>query len=357
MKIGIVTFFRAPNYGAMLQARALWCYLKGRGHEVYFVDHDFGGEHPQPLWRCLVARNVRAVKTKLRQYVRHRCTLFSADSPVAPLDYPFDAVVVGSDQMWNPRWMKPHIPVVFLAFARCKRISYAVSFGVAEWGGNCREEVRGLLAGFEAISVRERSGVEIVRELCGRSAEVMPDPTLLWNASFYEKLLGGRTQADSFVFSFFLDEFASGADADRCERAVSRAIGVKRVRHAYDHGPFPLSLYCRLLKVRRKIGIEEWFSYLSSARFVVTNSFHGTVFSLLFHRPFVVVKHEGSAAGMNDRLLTLLSAFGLEERFVTAEELASEPAFLSAVIDWSAVDGVLEKARGKADRFFGEVGL
>ena len=128
MKIGILTFFRNPNYGAMLQAYALWRFLQKEGHDVQFIDYDFPNARRIPLWRCFVSRSVSGMRQKLTSYVRFPITAFAETFPRTRLYVSFedlqnncpryDAIVVGSDQMWNPIWCANWaVPLVFLAFA------------------------------------------------------------------------------------------------------------------------------------------------------------------------------------------------------------------------------------------------
>ena len=182
MKIGIVTYFRVANYGAMLQAYALWQVLKSMGHEVVFVSCPFSVAKRMPLWRCLVSRNINSLKSKLEQYIRFPISEFAAVYPQTKECHTLEdcrqvvkdcgAVIVGSDQMWNPVWnYGANLRYVMLDFAAvdAKKIAYAVSFGVKEWQPHPNDVLAGeLLKRFSAISVREESGVELVRELSGR---------------------------------------------------------------------------------------------------------------------------------------------------------------------------------------------
>ena len=114
MKIGVLTFFRNPNYGAMLQSYALWKFIEEKGHEVEFIDYDFANARRPSFLRCLISKTVSGVRTKLSQYVRYEISRFTMDYPKSRLfrsiedlteNCPkYDCVIVGSDQMWNPLW-------------------------------------------------------------------------------------------------------------------------------------------------------------------------------------------------------------------------------------------------------------
>ena len=243
MKIGIVTFFCVPNYGAMLQAYALWHYLEDRGHEVEFIDYSFGNTRRMPLWKCFFSRNIAnwigMVRKKLALRAQFEITQFSASFPrtkrvstfseLLELGKRFDAIIVGSDQMWNPLWCsKSSLPIVLLDFAaeKVKRISYAVSFGTREWQKEQNAELAGkLLRRFDAISVREKSGAELVHSLSGRNdAQILLDPTLLYTSTFYIPLFNVQTgnTKERYIFSYILEEWTNSEDITSIVNVVSQ---------------------------------------------------------------------------------------------------------------------------------------
>ena len=211
MKIGIVTFFCVPNYGAMLQAYSLWKFLEEHGHSVEFIDYPFGNSRRIPLWKCFLTRNISnwfdEVRKKLQFFVRFEIVRFSDSFPrtkrvstfekLLEFKEKYDAVIVGSDQMWNPTWFSgSYLPIVMLDFTAdsVRRISFAVSFGTKEWREDQNANKAGqLLQKFDAISVREKSGLNLVLKLSGRNdAKWMIDPTLLHTIPFYEPLFSNE---------------------------------------------------------------------------------------------------------------------------------------------------------------------
>ena len=174
MKIGILTFYRVPNYGAMLQAYALRAYLENRGHSVCFINYPFPTTfRPSYPWKML-DRRLNFKRAKLKAYYDYGMTEFARLYPQTVLSTTFeelsnqakafDVVIVGSDQMWNPKWTSHEmLPLVFLGFVddSIAKISYAASFGVARWDRDDAMEVGRWLRRFAAISVREQSGVEM----------------------------------------------------------------------------------------------------------------------------------------------------------------------------------------------------
>ena len=374
MKVGIVTFFCVPNYGAMLQAYSLWKYLEERGHEVEFIDYAFGNARRIPLWKCFVSRRFHgyldAIRKKLKAYVRFNIVQFSDAFPrtrrivtFAELEEAgrkYDALIVGSDQMWNPLWCSGGaLPVVMLDFASRgkKRIAYSVSFGTKEWKKEQKaDEAARLLRKFDAISVREESGMKLVQELSGRNdARWMVDPTLLHSASFYELLLNcecrGRTR---YVFSYMLDEWLGGENVESVLRVVMTARGVDEIHSDRMSASGLLSPICKMLHVPSKVSVGTWLSEIANSDFVVTNSFHGTVFSILFHKPFLTMPVSGKMSGMNERVVSLLSMVGLESRIINTKDLDGCGNLVGATIDWDEVDRRLDIERSRADAFFKE---
>lgn len=376
MKIGIVTFFCVPNYGAMLQSYALWKYLEGRGHDVEFIDYAFGNTRCIAFWKCFVTRNLHnslaVIRKKLKSYVSFSTTQFSDTYPrtqrcdtfaaLEAIGGKYDALIVGSDQMWNPAWCAGlHLPVVMLDFAHksVKRISYAVSFGTQEWPyDRSRDLVRGLLQKFNAISVREGSGVGLVQRLSGRNdAKWLLDPTLLHQASFYASLMSVKKSEERYIFSYFLDEWMGNEDVGSAIEAVKFARGVDAVRNDRIAVQGALAPICKALKVQKKVAVSEWLTLIANADFIVTNSFHGVVFSILFHRPFIVIPVSGNLAGMNDRVTSLLGMLNLDRRSIFSNNIDSIKVVAMERINWDVVDDVLTSRRNDTVSFFSGIGL
>lgn len=371
MKIGIVTFYRVANYGAMLQAYSLMNTLERMGHEVVFIRHQRCAPKRLPLWRTLVSRNLKGLKAKLKNFACHSITDFAASYPqtkycetieevkLATADC--DAFIVGSDQMWNPLWCSgASLPLVMLDFAAegKTRVSYAASFGTKEWreDQNAAEASR-MLKKFKAISVREESGVKLVESLSGRTdAKCLLDPTLLQNAAFYNEIIAKsgirRDKVNKpYVFNYILDEWSNVSEMQTALSAVKDKLNISKVVTDRKYAPGLLSLLCRVLGVKAKIKVPEWLEAIASSEFVFTNSFHGTVFSILFHKPFVSVLIKGKMSGMNERALSLLKNIGLEDRAVYSDEIEKISSLVDKPINWEEVDSRLDELREVAKEF------
>lgn len=375
MKIGIVTFFRVANYGAMLQAYALWKFLESRGHEVVFIRTPRVAPTCIPFWRCFVSRSWKGFITKLKMHVQYPMTDFAADYPQTILCSSIeqvkretadcDAFIVGSDQMWNPIWCSgEHLPLVMLDFvAEGKpRFAYAVSFGVKTWEAKYDPLRAGaLLSKFKAISVREMSGVAIVKNLTGRTdTKCLLDPTLLYGRDFYQRLIGKcptKNLCNSpYIFRYWL-HWSDVMESDRVVELIKMRTGVSCV----DGDVVPVGgisgLLYRLCGIDGKVSVPEWLNKIAGASFVLTNSFHGTVFAILFHRPFFSVLLRGDMSGMNERALSLLRIVGLEDRAIYLDEFDKYEPLVGRTIDWIGVEKMLSARRDEVDLFWGEVRL
>ena len=210
----------------------------------------------------------------------------------------YDCVVVGSDQMWNSAWCSPdYLPVVFLDFvpAGCRRIAYAVSFGDSEWRDvETAKTVGEMLCRFDGISVREKSGVRIVKELSGRDAVVRRDPTMLYDEGFYADLITGgvpRTNGNRFVFAHILD-WSNGVREQAAVRNALEESGASEVLTAEEQG--------------HPVSVGEWLRRIRDAEVVVTNSYHAIIFAKMFGRNLVPLMLDGPYSMMNERVLDLL---------------------------------------------------
>lgn len=371
MKIGIVTFYRVANYGAMLQAYSLMNVLERMGHEVVFIRYKFCAPKKLPLWRTLVSRNLKGLKVKLKNYICHSITDFAANYPqtkycetvdevkLATADC--DAFIVGSDQMWNPLWSSGEsLPLVMLDFVGDgkTRISYAASFGTKEWREDQNAaEASLMLKKFKSISVREESGVKLVELLSGRmDAKCLLDPTLLQNATFYNEIIANNeirrdVSKKPYVFTYIFRKWSDIKEMRTALDVVKEKLNIPNVVTDRRYAPGLIGVLCRVLGVKAKIKVPEWLARIASSEFVFTNSFHGTVFAILFHRPFVSVLIKGKMSGMNERALSLLKNIGLEERAVYSDEIEKISSLVDKPINWEAVDSRLDELRNVAKAF------
>ncbi|MBP5322089.1 MAG: polysaccharide pyruvyl transferase family protein [Kiritimatiellae bacterium] len=360
MRIGVITFVnRNCNYGGVFQGVAMRDYLRSLGHEAVLLDVQF--DRVKSPFLKFLERPAKGIleRVKVRRFAPFkRKYVASGLSPFYPLEAfladppPYDAYVCGSDQIWNKGICAHPLKrrLFFLDFGPegARRIAYAASWGAAATDPVWERDVAACLRRFDAISVREESGVAMAAKL-GAAATWLPDPTLLHTPDYW------GTMADGAVHP------AAGTTLFKCEYrwtpVVPFATVEQLIREAYPSirtvVPFsnkPL----RECAMFRCLSPEEWLSHVRHATFVLTNSYHATLFSIQFHRPFLVVPLDGKYAGMNERIFSITSRLGLQDRIVqsAAPDLLRER--IAAPIDWDRVERTLAPWREEARRFLTE---
>ncbi|MCL1907136.1 MAG: polysaccharide pyruvyl transferase family protein [Propionibacteriaceae bacterium] len=314
-RIVVLTLPSERNYGNRLQAYALSQALVKLDHDATMIEFYSQSTFLRSARRAIAQWYHRlfgtpwglateakrlAFRRFSRQYVptKRYLSVFTAKSWFKTVD----CFIVGSDQVWNPH-LTSTSSRMFLQFApRRKRVAYAASFGVSTIPDEKRASYINWLSGIEHISVREESAAEIVESLTGRNAQVVLDPTMLLSPEEWLSLElppDHRIPEEPFIFSYHLRE----ANSEIRERILeySRDTGARILDVMGDHFH---SSHVALTPA-------EFVHAVSKADLVVTDSFHGLVFSIIMNRP-VVVGPRSDGDGMNSRVITLLRAFGLE---------------------------------------------
>jgi hypothetical protein len=327
-KIGLVTIVDYTNYGNRLQNYAAQQVLRSLGCDVVTIVNEqlvsgtvvgkrslikrLFGLNVGALWRRMV-RSVHKKKRdlvtkskhdKLKKFssshIRESDFVIRVDDIPADLSDAFDAFVVGSDQVWNPRFRKGS-PIDFLRFTeRAKRVSYSASFGVSEIPSQYRDSYQTWLSEFAHLSVREDSGADIIRQLTGREAAVLCDPTLMldkdqWLSISSVSLLKPR---GAYLLTYFL-----GGISKEVEQLISRLVKEHHLEVVH------LGSFKQMNRYDTDLG--EFIDYIQSSFIFLTDSFHGTVFSILFDKPFIVFDRQGTLPSMSSRIDTLLRKFDL----------------------------------------------
>lgn len=314
MKTGILTLHEADSYGAVLQAYALQRTLERLSTESEFLSFArVGAEPPRTADRyppALIGRIRREGERRAAVFAGFRSERLRCAAPVpwreaAEAAAGYERIIVGSDQVWNPR-----IPGVderyFLPFAPPeKRFSYAASFGAEDLPAGVRDWCAGQLRDFAGLSVREESGRRLIQELTGRDAAVCLDPTLLLARGEWEAL-AAPPECEGYVLAFLL-KFDGPLLAAAKEEATRRGVEIKTAAGAF----MPQLGF----DAWSGVGVERWLGLIRNAGCVFTNSFHGAVFSLLFGRPLRTAGLEGALAGRSGRIEELLRRAGMEESF------------------------------------------
>ncbi|QOS68991.1 polysaccharide pyruvyl transferase family protein [Eggerthella guodeyinii] len=343
-RIGIMTSEESflNNYGAVLQGFALFTVLRDMGFDPQIIRYD--GLRNQATNRGKIAsfinssgklkRIINKVKRKkISDQIIGRTELFRAFQDKYMVffsekrhcwdsirhDPPqFDQYVCGSDQIWNPVFKgNANDRGYFLDFAPLgkRRIAYAPSVGVNVLPAECSDEFNELILKFDSISVRERSGARIIESLTGKECFVALDPTLLLEP---ERWRGMEVPLKNIQNEFVLVyQFRSSEFQVQSVEMLSKALGLPVVSIALSEASLETPF-----EKRFDVGPSEFLWLVDHARFVCTDSFHATVFSILFGTPFIVFEREkiGKAgADMNSRVSNLLETFDLSERIVKQE--------------------------------------
>lgn len=338
MKIAILTLPIHVNYGGILQAYALQTVLERMGNSVIILNTApvfrkiQWSRIPKRIVKKILGRDVRIfeefdqkkeypiVNKSIIDFRKKYLNEFFIDdfSEIEKLNV--DAIVVGSDQVWRPLFFKQmwhaKIEDAFLYFTRdmkIKRLAYAASFGVDTWEMTEYETelIKQIVKKFSCVTVREQSGIALMRDHLGVEAKLVLDPTMLLNAEDYvlQFDLKSVKQSDGDLLVYILDK---SKNKDKILSTVIKETGLK-----------PFFVNNELISKRAPIedriapSIELWLRGFYDAKMVITDSFHACVFSILFNKPFFVL---GNAGRGLSRIKSLLKVFGLENRYVDLNE-------------------------------------
>lgn len=318
MKVAILTYHNSPNNaGAVLQAWALQRTLEKLGHEAVVIDYHRKRGDANKWWRfgSLSGIYYAMKRFPLEMLRQSRCNAFRRRYlNLTPEEYgdrvqyrDADAFITGSDQVFNPvhNEMNSDFLLDFVPSGK-RRVSYGASFGTKDFNAEYSVMLKTCLPKFDALSVREESGVATIKNIAGIDSLLVLDPTLLLDADEYRPLMaGGRSASppnEPYVFMYII---GNHPDARLIALEKAREIGAKRIvvmtnGRAEWHLP--------QLGTFRRIHVyspSDFLAHIASAAYVVTNSFHGTAFSIVFNRPFVSLRN--GTAGDN-RMATLLNA-------------------------------------------------
>lgn len=346
-KVGIITMHKVWNAGSALQAYALQHIVANLGYDVELIDYVYPNwEHtayqqsdkdfPQHSYLGLCKSFISQVKAKwsakdpMALYYKFYAEQFN-DSAVcyqsrkSLLENPpiCDIYVTGSDQVWNPNYIGFDTNF-FLAFApaSAKRISYASSFSVSSVPAYLREIYASELNNYSHLSVREASGKALVKELTGKEAEVCLDPTLLLDRKSWLKLADASSiRIDEPYLLIYIMGYAYSPYPDiyRHIEAVNKELNLPIVWLNGVEGHYHIKFRKKQISLT---GPYEFLYLFANAAFVVTDSFHGTAFSLNMEREFIsVVK---SLEGSDSRMMNLLRSVGASSRARVCKEAVHE---------------------------------
>ncbi len=325
MKIGILTYHSAHNYGAVLQAYATRQYLHLQGHEVYMIDYRpeaitkryelsskrFFRKNPIKILNEL--KISQAKKIKYDKYVNF-IDLLNLSKPVNQIPSNLDAYIIGSDQVWNPKITKRFEPFYFADFnfpkGEKKYISYAASAETKALTNDEIEFYKKNLQNFDSLSVREEELKTLLAPLTSQEITQVLDPTLLLEKQEWDKVAKTPNEKEKYVLVY---EVRKDPRTLEFAKNIAEQLGAKVVQLATD---VTINNY-KDATVDAKAGAEEYVGWIKNAACVVTSSFHGTAFSVIYQKDFYSIALED---GKNTRVSSLLSKISLDHRIIPVGE-------------------------------------
>lgn len=345
-KIGLITIIDKNNYGNRLQNYALSKYIKNRLQCNVETLENYSYSNSKKMYLIRIVRNyILNLRHKENYNLNRQNNFLDFDNKIKYASKKincfsnlngFDYLIVGSDQIWNPEFRRLRDIDLLKTVTPEKRISYAASFGVNEIPENLKENVSKELKKFKAISVREDRGKEIVEELTGRKdVEVLVDPTMLLTSEEWDKVSKKPTmlKTDKYILNYFLGELSE-----------ERKNEIERIAKENN---------CEIINILDKnspyyeCGPSEFLYLEKNAFLICTDSFHSSVFAILYNRPFIIFDREQkNLVSMNSRLETLIKKFKLKDRKfegkITEKNLNH---------DYTEAYEILEEERKKSDKF------
>lgn len=315
MKAGVITFHSAFNFGASLQTWALQKVLHNFGVDNYVIHY-----HPDvidDLYDPIPSKNplkrfyfrmrlmmkkdgrIRLLRYKrYNQFIHEQFKLIGDCRTYEDLektDFGLDAYIVGSDQVWNSDHIGGYNPAYFLEFAPKDKlkIAYAASVGREFIFPKYHDDIKNALTSFDAISIREESSLEMMQMLTDKPVNVVLDPTLLLTKEDYEDIKSFPDPGEKYILVYMMEynkEFVKLANR------ISRATGLPIIQRRNR------TLFANEIQSCFTNTPGEWLGLIENAEYVFTNSFHGTVFSLIYKKPFISMLHSGTGARTEDLL-------------------------------------------------------
>lgn len=346
-KVGILTTFRQPNWGSVLQAYALQKIIEGLGYNTEVIDYRYPNEfhwergkmwgkprektlknllkemkqtileilgmRSTPIMKLLnsfISREMRVSKPILSHEELH------ANPPI------YDIYVSGSDQIWNPNSMLGDLSYMFdFAPLNSKKISYASSFSCKSIPAKLKKQYEESLSDFSALSVRENNGKEIIKELLERDAMVVLDPTLLLTRVYWNAIADKASKVKlpkQYILCYML---SYTFEVDKPMGQLLQLVQAKYNMPVIALNKIPDSFHGDIVNLPKSYskGIEEFLYLIKEASIIVSSSFHGTAFALNFGKPLIAM----GARNEDDRVLSLLSNMDMVSHFVYSDKISN----------------------------------
>ena len=363
--IGIITIHKINNYGSVLQAYALQKVCIELGYNVEIIDYDFPNNFhrnnkyatvsdTQPtepkIIKALFAKSLVKQHKGIRSFVEKYQNLSSKkynqveDFTSNPPSY--DVYITGSDQLWSPKHCNGD-PAFMLSFApdNALKISYAASIGSNAIPKELKKAYVELLNRYKHISVRENSGADVIRNLIGKDATVVLDPTLLLNKDEWNNIATSkRLVKKKYILCYFLNyTFNAFPYVDELAKEIQKQTGYEIVRVARP----PHKLSFANTKYKIDASPEEFLALIRDAEIVLTTSFHGTAFAVNYGRPVFTVVQDRNAS--DSRQISLMQNLGLDKQVLSIKD--KFPLVSEAYYDVDKEQVVLNQLRSESKQY------
>ena len=362
MRTGLITFHFAHHYGAQLQAYATMRAIRELGHDCQIIDfrlpHTTGTNHlfKKPDSVRALASNVHTAlhygpmkkrHDRFEAFVAEQMALsakrYTSNEELRRDPPAYDVYVAGSDQIWNPYIYvnKQFEPAFMLDFVQAgRKIAYAPSLGVSSLPQPYDGQLRDYLTSFSALSARESRGRELLESISGKEVQLVLDPTLLLTGEQWGELAAAPAQTQPYILCYFISD--PGEVGERAQELHERTgwpiVQLAGIRRALPGAK----------KVVFDAGPREFLGLFQNAACVCTNSFHGSVFSLQFDRPFfTAMSPKAKAEPAYSRIYSLLSRLGCADRIVGMPDTAA----LDRAMDYAAIHQKLAEARTESAEY------
>lgn len=375
MKIGVITFFESyDNYGQLLQGYALQQTLLSWGHDAEIIRYCFNYKKVRWLksstyrnkqrkesmlkycsdvldrWKDkkLMKRNFDSFRHK---HLRMSKAFYNSLEELQNKVPHYDCYITGSDQVWAQYLRNPDNRVWFLDFGKEQtlRIAYAPSFAVKEYPTELHDELTRQLSRLDAVSVRESSGIDICKAHSRSDAMLVVDPTMLAPTSIYKYIIS-PTDRQNYCFIYHVNVLsADNIHWSEC-KTYNKNKGLSTIAtFANPQEGTDMEFVDGAEYIYPTIG--EWLGHIASCTYLLTSSFHGVVFAIIFHRPFIACLRPETTFAGNGRITTLLENLGLDHLIAPIDKSIDPDSILSMPIDWDEVDRRLEAMRNSSIDF------
>lgn len=364
MKIALLTFHNAANYGAALQTYALQKFLQNQGHNSIYIDYvnenrsnaynmkyhilnylrhgNFKSSLLFLLGSPFMNRRKKQFKFFFKKYVVKTPNRYTQANELIAINEEYERFIVGSDQVWNPHHNGADT-VYLLDFVteNKKKVSYSSSFGLSEIPIEFRNEYSLYLNQIKHLSTREEKGVEIIKELTGRKATLVLDPVFLLSKKEWCFLMGNMKKEEEYIFSYtnLPGQFESFV------KQVNYPM--KNIKHyKLSSGTHLKDFLDPMTKVKYSMSPIEFLEIINNSKLVITASFHCLVLSIILNKPFIAILK--GDAGKDERLISVLRILGLEER-IFSNKLTLD--IVNKQINWNIVNERIDVLRKDSIQF------